>query len=93
MGSGTYLDVVFLIYCVAVCCTVLHCVAACCSILQGVAVCCSVLQSVAAYNRVLQCAASCLIAYSWMRQSFYSYLFFELISIWITHSWMRCFSF
>jgi len=31
------------VYCVAVCCSVLQCVAVCCSVLQCAVVCCSVL--------------------------------------------------
>ena len=34
---------IYLMHCVAVCCSMLQCVAMCCSVLQCVAVCCSVL--------------------------------------------------
>ena len=37
----------YILKCVAECCSVLQCVAVCCSVLQCVAVCCSVLQCVA----------------------------------------------
>ena len=36
-----------LLQCVAVCCSVLQCDSVCCNVLQWVAVCCSVLQCVA----------------------------------------------
>ena len=52
------MQVVCVLQCVAVCCSVLQCVAVCCSVLQCVAVCCS----------VLQCGAMCCSEtfYSWV---------------------------
>jgi len=45
----------FLVQCVAVCCSVLQCVAVCRSVLQCAAVCCSVLHCVAVYCSVSIC--------------------------------------
>ena len=42
-GVGSF-QVLKLLQCASVCCSVLHCAARCCSVLQGVAVCWSVLQ-------------------------------------------------
>jgi len=54
---------VYVMQCVAVCCSVLQCalqcVAVCCNVLQCVAVCCSVLQCVAVCCSVRQCVAVC----------------------------------
>jgi len=47
--------------CVVVCCSVLPCVAAGCSVLQGVAVCRSVLRCVAGRCSMLKCVAVCCI--------------------------------
>jgi len=59
---SNYRDLVHIMHCVAVCCSVLQCVAVCCSVLQCVAVCCSVLQCAAVCCSVLQCAAvSCSV--------------------------------
>jgi len=41
------MDMLIVLQCVAVCCSVLQCVAVCCSVLQCVAVCCIVLQCIA----------------------------------------------
>jgi len=41
---------------------VLYCVAVCCSVLQRVAVCCSALQCVAVCCSVLQCVAVCCVS-------------------------------
>ena len=50
----------YVLQCVAVCCSVLQCVAVCCSVLQCVAVCCSVSQceQVAVSCDVSQCVAA-----------------------------------
>jgi len=48
---------ILVLFCVAVCCSVLQRVAACYSVLQCVAVCCSLLRCVAVCCSVLQCVA------------------------------------
>ena len=69
MASLNPVDSIWMVQCVAVCCSVLQCVAACgsvvqcvavcCSVLQCVAVCCNVWQRVAVCGHVLQCVAVC----------------------------------
>ena len=55
-----YNHVIYLMHCVAVCCSMLQCVAMCCSVLQCVAVCCSVLQCVVVCCSALQSVAGAL---------------------------------
>ena len=76
-----------MLYCVAVCCSVLQCVAVCCVMLQCVEACCSVLQYAAlcfselqwvlVSCSVLQCVAVCLMCCSVLQcvAVFLSFLF------------------